>query len=201
MSELGIVALLLACVWLGILTLVVVLLVRQVGLLSLRLSANRQDQTFSLDNDGPEIGSQVPQNVASMLPNLAEQQSYLLLASSSCGSCREVIADISSHQFQRPVTVLIPGQEELSSELAMLLPSSVRTMLDPEASKLADVLNIHSTPFAVELEGGRVTRKAYLYNRGSDFIEFVEQQGAPAEANGLVEISRKATERKVREHA
>jgi hypothetical protein len=199
MSGMAIAALLLACVWLGVLSLVVVLLVRQVGLLSLRLSAVGQGQTVSLDDDGPEIGSNVPEDVSASLSHLEGERAYLLLASATCGSCREVIADIGSHHFEQQVTALIPGREELSSEIATLLPPGVRAVLDPEASKLADALKIHSTPFAVEIQDGKIAGKAYLYNRGSDFIEFVEQKGPPAEANGLVEISKKAeiaTERK-----
>jgi hypothetical protein len=200
MSGLAITALLLACAWLGVLTLVVVLLVRQVGLLSLRLSHVVHDQTFSLDDDGPEVGGSLPEEVSAAMSHLEGERAYLLLASASCGSCREVLADIGSHHFEQPVTALIPGREELSSEIATLLPPGVRAVLDPEASKLADALKIHSTPFAVEIQDGRIARKVYLYNRGSDFIEFVEQKSPPAEANGLVEISKKAeiaTERKV----
>jgi hypothetical protein len=184
-SGLEIAALLLACAWLGALTLVVVLLVRQVGLLSLRLSAGGQgQQTFSLDDDGPEVGSNLPEEVSSTLPHLEEGRAYLLLASASCGSCREVLADIGSHRFEQSVTVLIPGQEELSSELARLVPSGVRAVLDPEASMVAAALEIHSTPFAVEVQEGRITRKAYLYNRGSDFVEFVERQEPSEESVG-----------------
>jgi hypothetical protein len=157
-----------------------------------------------LDDDGPEVGGSLPEEVSAAMSHLDGERAYLLLASASCGSCREVLADIGSHHFKQRVTMLIPGQEELSSELATLLPSGVRAVLDPEASKLADALNIHSTPFAMEVEGATITRKAYLYNRGSDFVEFVKHKSPPARANGSVKISeeaKKGPERKVREHA
>src|SRR3712207_9513624 len=53
MSALAVTALVLVCVWLGALTLVAVLLVRQIGLLTVRL--NVASQTLSLDDDGPEV--------------------------------------------------------------------------------------------------------------------------------------------------
>ncbi len=56
MSTLAVAALVLVCVWLGVLTLVAVLLVRQVGLLTVRLSV--AGQALAVENDGPEVGSQ-----------------------------------------------------------------------------------------------------------------------------------------------
>ena len=69
MSALAIVALVLACVWLGVLTFVVVLLVRQVGLLTVRLSM--ATQAISLDDDGPEVGSILPEDVAEVRKGLS----------------------------------------------------------------------------------------------------------------------------------
>jgi hypothetical protein len=43
----------------------------------------------------------------------------------------------------------------------------------------------------VEVQEGRITRKAYLYNRGSDFVEFAERQDPYVKTDGLVEISKK----------
>ncbi len=49
MSGIAVAALVLVCVWLGVLSLVVVLLVRQIGLLTVRLSV--AGQALSPDND------------------------------------------------------------------------------------------------------------------------------------------------------
>jgi Na+/H+ antiporter NhaB len=68
MSAPAVAALVLVCAWLGALTLIVVLLVRQIGLLTVRL--NVASQALSLDDDGPEVGSSVPEEVASVLPGL-----------------------------------------------------------------------------------------------------------------------------------
>ena len=187
MSALAIAALVLVCLWLGVLTLVVVLLVRQIGLLTVRLSV--ADRALSVDNDGPEVGSSVPEEVA--LPDLEEERAYLLLISAGCTPCRELVADLGDRRFEQNIVALVPGSEEQASELAALLPPGIRAVLDPEATSLAESLKIQSTPFALEVERGTVTRKAYLYEGASDLIGFVESGNAPVETKGFVEITKK----------
>jgi len=187
MSALALAALVLVCIWLGVLTLVVVLLVRQIGLLTVRLSV--ADRALSVDNDGPEVGSSVPEEVA--LPDLEEERAYLLLISAGCTPCRELVADLGDRRFEQNIVALVPGSEEQASELAALLPPGIRAVLDPEASSLAESLKIQSTPFALEVERGTITRKAYLYEGASDLIGFVESGNAPVETKGFVEITKK----------
>ncbi len=187
MSALLIAALVLACVWLGVLTLVAVLLVRQVGLLTVRLSV--AGEASSLDDDGPEVGSSIPEEVVSVLPD-QEDVAYLLLISSTCTPCRELVADLQGkHRFEQEIVALVPGPEELAGELAALLPSGIRTVLDPHATELADALDLESTPFALEVDRGTVTRKAFLHQGASDLIEFVESGGASAQTKSFVEIA------------
>jgi hypothetical protein len=174
MNGLAVAALVLACVWLGFLTLVVVLLVRQIGLLTVRLSVTGQAQAFALDNDGPEVGSTVPEEVVSALPEVGGERAYVLLSSATCTPCRELVAGIRHHDFEQAIVALVPGPEELADELAALLPPGVRAVLNPEATELAQALGIRSTPFVVEVERGTVTRKAYLYRGASDLFEFVD---------------------------
>jgi hypothetical protein len=189
MSALAIAALVLVCIWLGVLTLIVVLLVRQVGLLTVRLSV--AGEAASLDNDGPEIGSSVPEDVAVVLPDQAEEHAYLLLISSTCLPCWELATDLAEHRFEQNIVALVPGHEEQAGELAALLPSSMQVVLDPEATRLAGALELESTPFALEIERGAVTRKAYLHQGASDLIEFVESGNSAAEKKNLVEVTEK----------
>ena len=189
MSALAIAALVLVCIWLGVLTLVVVLLVRQVGLLTVRPSV--AGEAASLDNDGPEIGSSVPEDVAVVLPDQAEEHAYLLLISSTCLPCWELATDLAEHRLEQNIVALVPGHEEQAGELAALLPSSMHVVLDPEATRLAGALELESTPFALEIERGAVTRKAYLHQGASDLIEFVESGNSAAEKKNLVEVTEK----------
>jgi hypothetical protein len=191
MSTLASAALVLICIWLGVLTLVVVLLVRQIGLLTVRLSVAGESAS-SVDDDGPEVGSSLPEEVASVLPVLEEEErAYLLLTSANCTPCRELVADLDGRHFEQKIVALVPGHEEMASELAALLPSGIRTVLDPQATDLAEALDLESTPFVLEIERETVTRKAYLDEGASDFIEFVESGGARAEKKSFVEITEK----------
>jgi hypothetical protein len=189
MSALLIAALVLACVWLGVLTLVVVLLVRQIGLLTVRLSV--AGEATPLDDDGPEIGSSVPEDVAAVLPDQAEEHAYLLLVSSTCLPCWELVADLGERRFEQNIVALVPGHGEKAGELAALLPSSMRVVLDPEATRLAGALQLESTPFVLEVEHSTVTRKAYLHEGASDLIAFVESGNGAAEKKSFVEITEK----------
>jgi hypothetical protein len=186
-SGIAVAALVLVCVWLGVLSFVVVLLVRQIGLLTVRLSV--AGQALSLDNDGPEVGSKVPDEVASVLPNPEEGRAYLLLVSATCAPCRQLVADIGERHFEQAIVALVPGSEQMAGELASLLPSGIQAVLDPDASRLAEALKIHSTPFALETVNGTVTRKSYLYAGAPDLTEFVEAKNAAIKPSGTVQVA------------
>jgi hypothetical protein len=189
MSALAIAALVLVCAWLGVLTFVVMLLVRQIGLLTVRLSMAMQ--TTSLDDDGPEIGSRLPEDVAEVMPE--GERAYLLLISAGCDPCRELVAELDGHRFEQEVVALVPGRQEQAGELAALLPPGIRVVLDPEATQLADSLDLESTPFALEVESGTVSRKVHVYGGASALFEFVESGNAREQNRGLVEITEKET--------
>lgn len=185
MSALAIAALVVVCAWLGVLTFVVVLLVRQVGLLSVRFSM--ATRATSLDDDGPEIGSGLPEDVAEVMPE--EERSYLLLISAGCDPCRELVAELDGHRFEQKVVALVPGRPEQAAELAALLPQGIRVVLDPEATQLTESLDLESTPFALEVEGGTVTRKTHVFGGAPALVEFVEAGDAQEQNRGLVEIT------------
>src|SRR5215207_3770698 len=187
MSALAIAALVLVCVWLGVLSFVVVLLVRQIGLLTVRLSV--AGQALSLDNDGPEVGSKVPDEVASVLPNPEEGRAYLLLVSATCAPCRQLVADIGERHFEQAIVALVPGSEQVAGGLASLLPSGIQAVLDPDASRLAEAHKIHSTPFALETANGTVTRISYLYAGAPDLTEFVEAKNAAIKPSRTVQVA------------
>lgn len=187
MSALAIAALVLVCAWLGILTFVVVLLVRQVGLLTVRLSI--ATRATSLDEDGPEVGSSLPEDVAEVMPE--KERAYLLLISEGCDPCRELVAELDGHRFEQKMVALVPGREEQAAELAALLPEDTKVVLDPEAMQLVESLDLESTPFVLEVEDGIVTRKVHVFGGASALIEFVESGGAREQNRGFVEITDK----------
>lgn len=92
-------ALIVFSLWLGVLTLVVILTVRQIALLTVRLSTTAintlpitTDDNFSVNDDGPEVGSKIPEELISVLSELGQDRFYVLLVSSTCAPCRELAA-------------------------------------------------------------------------------------------------------------
>jgi hypothetical protein len=187
MSALAIAALVLVCAWLGVLTFVVMLLVRQVGLLTVRFSM--ATQAMSLDDDGPDIGSSLPEEVAEVMPE--GNRAYLLLISEGCDPCRELVAELDGHRFEQKMVALVPGRQEQAAELAALLPRDIKVVLDPEAIQLVESLDLESTPFVLEVEDGIVTRKVHLFGGASALLEFVESGHARDQNRSLVEITEK----------
>lgn len=176
MDALGRTALVSIGVWLGVLTVVVVLVVRQIALIMVRL-ATTDGATF-LDNDGPALDTAVPPDVVSALPTLAWGRSQLLLLSGTCRPCRELAAALGRHQLPSTVA-LVTGTHDLAEGLVALLPQGMRVLRDPEASGIARALHIHSTPFAVVVEDGSVRRKTYV-RKLEDLLQLVEGEQVPA---------------------
>lgn len=116
----------------------------------------------------------------------------MLLISASCLPCRELVANIADHRFEQTIIALMPGRDEVANELAALLPPDVQVVRDPQATELADALNIQSTPFVLEVEGGKVVRKSYLYDGARDLVEFVGSEvDVRAPMKSFVEVARK----------
>jgi hypothetical protein len=187
MSALAIAAIVLVCAWLGVLTFVVMLLVRQVGLLTVRVTM--ATQAMSLDDDGPDIGSSLPEDVAEVMPE--RERAYLLLISAGCEPCRELVAELDGHRFEQKMVALVPGNQEQAAELVALLPPGIRVVLDPEATQLAESLDLESTPFALEVKNGTVVSKVHVFGGASALVEFVESGNAREQNRGLVKKTEK----------
>lgn len=183
MSALGTTALILAAIWMGILTVVAVLLVRQVAILMVRLE-RAGTNTANLPNydpmsEGPDVGSQLPPGVARALPELASGTSHIVLLSATCGPCRDIAeglgrSDLTAVRKQGRVVALVPGRAELADGLVAMLPSGVRQVRDPQASELAGELSIQRVPFALRIDGGTVTAKAPPLDSTKDLLQFME---------------------------
>lgn len=175
MTGLAIAALVVVGTWLGVLTLVTILTVRQIGLLTLRVA--RPGDQFSLAADGPKLGSAIPPEVAATVPELARGHTHLVLLSATCTPCRERAAELGRHRLPPRTIALIPGPAELADGVAALLPRGVSIVRNPAAGHIADALQIKSAPFAVAVEDGTVTGKIYLHTL-ADFDALVENKRA-----------------------
>lgn len=158
-------------VWLATLSFVVLLVVRQMALLTARLDAG--NVTIALDEDGLDIGFPVPSDVVEAVPEVREGPAYVLLLSSNCGPCRELLPQLREQDFDFPVVALVPGSRNSAGDLARSLPDTIRVVRDPAASTIATALKIRSTPFVIEAESATVTGKAYLRDT-SNLVNLME---------------------------
>lgn len=161
MTGLAIVGLILMGIWVGVLTLAMLLVIRQLGVLTLQLS--RGAPGFSIDTDGLEIGSSIPVGVVDRLPQIDSGRAAIMLVSATCMPCHTLVEELPNYRLDPPIITLLAGRPEPADALAQLLASSVEVIIrDPEATEIAEALKIHSTPFGLVVEERRVTSKAYL---------------------------------------
>ncbi len=179
MIELPIVALVFVGLWLGLLTFVVVLLVRQLGLITVRLE-NLDAQSAALPSLGPEIGTPIVPEIATLLPNQLSGPVPILFISSNCEPCRELIVDIRKQQVQVPGIVLLTGNDAAAENLAGLLPPSLQVVRDPVASQLTEALQVRMKPFVVMVTENRVSYRSIL-NQAAELNRLVAQGQGMAE--------------------
>jgi len=159
MSRIELATLLIATVWLSVLSLLVILLIRQLGLVTVRLDAN----TFSLEKDGPEVGSLIPAEVVEKVPRLGEGGlTYVLTLGATCTPCRELVDSLRGAELDEEMIALLGGAPEVNNKIAAMLPPTFPIVQDPLAHQAASALSIQSTPFVIEVLDSVVTGRAYI---------------------------------------
>lgn len=166
------VTLLAIVVWLSGLTLVVLLLVRQLGLVTLRLDAGSGNSSV-VPREGPDVGTELPASVLDRIPALHDGLSYLLLVSPTCTACHEIASRLDAVRVTGRVVALVPGGEELAGPFAKLLPRHYEVVRDPDAVDIANELDLDRTPFALEIDDGIVSGRAHLF-RASDLQRLID---------------------------
>lgn len=170
MSNLEVAVLVGVAIWLVILTLIIVLVVRQVGLLLVHLSLapmtniTSPASTIALDEDGPAIGSQVPEEIMNRIPTDKGSPTTIMLISAICIPCHELVKALRDHTINTPLVALVTGHAPLADDLAALLPPHAHVIHDPDAVDIANRLDIHSTPFGFVVYSREVVHKSYLRN-------------------------------------
>jgi hypothetical protein len=164
MTGLEQVAVVVVAVWLLTLTLVVLLLVRQVGLLTVRMSITLPH--YDLDDLGPELGAPVPGELAASIGDGASPARNLLFFSATCSPCRDVAEGLRTMAFDVPTTALVAGEAKGARAFADLLPAGIAAYFDPLATEMAKSLDVRGVPYGVRIEKGLVTGKVYLSSAG-----------------------------------
>lgn len=163
----------------GVLTLVMafvlVLVIRQIGLLTIRVS--NMVPHMDLSQDGLDIGQSIPEGVKSGLPMLANGTHYILVLSGTCVPCRHLANDIRQMaQVPEGGVALIAGRAPVAEELRDVLPTEITSVVGPEASELAEALDVRSTPFGFYLVDGVIAAKSPL-QAGVDLLRLIDHGG------------------------
>lgn len=180
MSGLEAAALFIVATWLGLLTLVIVLMVRQIALITERIDQTGVPQYI---DDGPALQSRVPDVVLNAVPQLNTGTTNLLLLSATCTPCRQLAEELQHKVLPKTAAAvaLVPGREELADSIVALLPSAVQTVRDPEATEVAQILELQRVPSAIVIERGTVIAKAPPVNSADELLSFLtENSGSPS---------------------
>jgi hypothetical protein len=170
MSEIAVAALAAVGMWLAILSVMVLVLVRQLAVITVRLTEGIASASMK---GGLTVGMEAPQNVRDALPELRAGPTFLLLTSATCGPCQELVSELGTLDPQPNAVALLPGHARAADALHRLFPAWIRVIRDPEAYALSQSLQIDSTPFGMALDGDRVVAKAHL-KRATDFALMIE---------------------------
>lgn len=170
MSDLAIVAVFAFSIWLAALTVALLIVIRQLSLLSLRFQL--AGPRFSPAEDGLDVGRAVPSELLASIPEASSSVAYVIVASAICAPCREIAPGLARLRLDEPVVALVAGRAELADALASSFPAWIRILRDPVATQFANLLQVKSTPFAMELENGQVTGKVFLHE-ATDLMRLV----------------------------
>lgn len=160
MSLITVAAVLLA-LWVGLLTIVLLVLVREVAILRARMDL--RGAGFAVDADGLDVGRPLADEAVAQLPQLGSTgPTYVVLLSAICAPCRELATQLSAARPQAPLVVLVTGRAEIAQGIVAALPPFAQVVEDPSATAIAELLQVKSVPFAFEIEDRHVSGKAYL---------------------------------------
>ncbi len=169
--------------WLLVLTVVSVLIVRQIALLTVRL-----DRLFDRNapaDDGLGIGAQIPDEISGILDAAPDQPTYLLVLGASCVPCRQLSLQLGyADLLPDNIIALISGHAEHRAAIVELLPASIRTITDPKARELIDALEVSTTPFCFEIQRERIRGKTVL-----DDVDEFKRFTSEAVALSLTEVA------------
>jgi hypothetical protein len=115
---------------------------------------------------GPELGEDVPKEIADQIPSRYWVGGALLLfLSEGCSDCRELAIALRSRRLLMdtvgPSIVFLTGQT--SGPLSDLLPPWVRIVQDPVAHMAFRAMRVSGTPFGIATSQARVIAKSHLH--------------------------------------
>lgn len=167
MSWLGVTATAVIGLWLVVLTIAVMLCVRQIAIQRVRQEQLVRGGAGSAGT-GPTVGFSVAPTLAQSRPGLVRPRALVVVLSGNCANCMQVIEEWEAGEGPsliggEDVMLLVTGQDgPPSRDAARRLEVFGNVVREPEASQLAQSLNMTYRPSALVLEEGLITGTAIL---------------------------------------
>jgi hypothetical protein len=164
MSGIELTALIIAGVWLGALTLAVLALVRQLGLL---LAFTRHRGQAMSTGSTIELGSAIPSIAYELGTVSREAWTYLVFTDGHCAACQAFLADLDRELVPQGTTIVVGGTGDAAAALTRAAPAGIRVLEEPAATRLREAFAVTVTPVALKLGDGVVLGRA-LVRHGAD---------------------------------
>jgi len=162
-----------------LLTIIVLGLVRQLGLINLRLGP---EHSILTPTEGLEIGSQAPEFQATDVVNkvnfnltsLKGRPSLLIFVSPTCRPCLELMPHIANFWQSRhkKLNVVLFSQASDGANLN-LVNVPIPVLSDPEGT-ITKVYQVRATPFAYRLDDLGLVRRRGIVNKFEDLESLLE---------------------------
>lgn len=175
MNGLETAALIAVAAWLGALTLALLVLVRQIGL----LSAWAERNTHARD-DGLDVGVSVPEPARELLPELTTGLGYVVFLAGNCQPCREFAleasrsSELAELRDTHRIMAVVTGDDAQSDEVARMLPAWIEVARQDDAVLLTQTFEVQTTPSVYEVDRGTVTGRAVAGYGLINFLNLVD---------------------------
>lgn len=163
-----------ASAWLLVLTVALLLCIRQLGALTVRMQLLAVGG--GVHTHGSSIGFRISDELVQLEPEIANGRRVVLLISSTCTTCAELLDEFargrppSSLRLPDELVALLPGDTNDGAHQAAVeaFDGRGRVVLDPVATTLARGLKMANVPSALLVEDGLITGNLL-------FVEDVDQ--------------------------
>lgn len=162
--------------WATAVTLLLIVLVRQVTLISVRLNLQMTIGDFSDFGIGPQLGTTVTERVRSAV----DGDGIVVALTGTCGSCHDLVASLPIESPEGlDLCILLSGKGRPVLELGGKIPAWVRVIRDPDAIRLGKELNLARTRRAIRIDDSIVIGSADLSSY-SDLRQLATISSKPA---------------------
>ena len=144
--------------WAASISIIIIVLIRQVSLISVRLNLQMRLPDMSEYGTGPELGTLIPESVSNAVPRTVT----ILALEGTCGPCHELAAALPSRaqDLIGTLAIFLAGKGRPTEELKKVIPSWVKVIEDPDATQLSREMNLSRTRWALRLHNGVVVGHA-----------------------------------------